>query len=583
MQTSFDVVIGGGGLAGLTLARHLRRRNPEISVLVVDRAERPLPEAVFKVGESTVAVGGYYLQEVLGLRSYLEQRHILKLGLRYFFGGQGGRFSQRPELGPRQYRTSHLGDFPVPEWQVDRGRLENDLREMVQQDGVELLEGWRVDDVALAAPLHRIHCSRDDDRREIGARWFIDAMSRRFFLQRKLGLKRAIEPPHSAVWFRVKGSLAPGDFVPADDRAWHERVPGLHPTDPTYGRRNSTNHLLGPGYWVWLIPLASGHTSVGIVAREDMQAVAELRRIGDALAWLEQNEPEVARALVGREVCDFKRLRGYSHSCTRVLSADRWAMSGEAGCFIDPLYSPGTDAIAYMNSLICEAIRLERSGRLGQETAEALSRDYISWSELTTQGIQSGYPLFGHAVVGCVKLMWDFAVGQAVAQPAFFDLRLRPGFLDERASWPEDRLTQLRVQVGALSGAVTRLLHDWMPRARSGLSFEFIEPLDQNPVTRGRLQADDPAGAHPLDRWYAGLERLRRFAVAILLMAVEDVHPDRLRELTDAPAIEPSVMQLDPDTWQGAGLFRASGLPRTAWTTERDLLRSCFVASQRAT
>ncbi len=30
----------------------------------------------------------------------------------------------------------------------------------------------------------------------------------------------------------------------------------------------STNHLCGPGYWVWLIPLASGSHSVGIVADE---------------------------------------------------------------------------------------------------------------------------------------------------------------------------------------------------------------------------------------------------------------------------------------------------------------------------
>ena len=30
----------------------------------------------------------------------------------------------------------------------------------------------------------------------------------------------------------------------------------------------STNHLVGAGYWVWLIPLGSGATSVGIVTDE---------------------------------------------------------------------------------------------------------------------------------------------------------------------------------------------------------------------------------------------------------------------------------------------------------------------------
>ena len=81
-----DVVICGGGLSGLLLARQLRREMPDLSVTLIDRMPRPLPDACHKVGESSVECGCQYLEE-LGLKDYLLKEQLVKLGLRFFPGG----------------------------------------------------------------------------------------------------------------------------------------------------------------------------------------------------------------------------------------------------------------------------------------------------------------------------------------------------------------------------------------------------------------------------------------------------------------------------------------------------------------
>ena len=101
MREQSDVIVCGGGLAGLTLAYQLRKENPEASVTVVERTTRPLPEACHKVGESSVELGSHYFGEVLGLKDYLQAEHLKKNGLRFLCGDSRGPVAERPEIGPR--------------------------------------------------------------------------------------------------------------------------------------------------------------------------------------------------------------------------------------------------------------------------------------------------------------------------------------------------------------------------------------------------------------------------------------------------------------------------------------------------
>jgi phytoene dehydrogenase-like protein len=120
-----DVVIMGGGLAGLTLAMQLRLRLPELDVLVLERRSHPVPLATHKVGESTVEIGAHYFSEVLGLKHHLMQDQLKKFGFRFFFSEGRRDIENVTEIGASR-------PLPTGSWQIDRGSFENFLAEEAQ-------------------------------------------------------------------------------------------------------------------------------------------------------------------------------------------------------------------------------------------------------------------------------------------------------------------------------------------------------------------------------------------------------------------------------------------------------------------
>lgn len=389
-----DVVICGGGMAGLTLARQIRRELPRLRVVVIERTARPLPQACHKVGESSVELGSQYLER-LGLAEYLQREHIIKFGLRFFPGGGHLPLDQRTEVGP-------ANEPIVRSYQIDRGRFEQDMRAMIEADGVTLHEGAMVRDISLGtggAP-HAVTFHEDGEPTTLRCRWVVDATGRNAFLKRRLRLKRGTRHAGNAGWFRVDGRIELAQMV-ADPSSPFHGVPMASQ------RWRSTVHLMGKGYWVWIIPLAGQRTSVGIVTHDQVHGFDRVRTHEHAMGFLREHEPTLARRLEGVEALDFRTLKGYSHGVARSWSHDRWAIVGDAGAFVDPIYSPGTDFIAYTNSFTAELMRVDLAGEdLVARTGE-LNAQYRALVAGSVGISREAAGVYGHARGMATKVYWD--------------------------------------------------------------------------------------------------------------------------------------------------------------------------------
>lgn len=407
--TMADVVILGGGLAGLTLALQLRQRFPDLSIHVLERRAHPLPAAAHKVGESTVEIGAHYFADTLGLRAHLEARHIRKFGFRFFFSDRRSDLENVTELGVSRV-------LPTPTWQIDRGVFETFLGEEARRRGVAFADQAvvRAIDAGHGGAPHMIRYEHDGRAQQLSARWLVDASGRAGLLKRQFGLAAGNQHDANAVWFRLDDRLSIDGWC--EDPDWRARC------DPAE-RWRSTNHLVGPGYWVWLIPLGSGAHSVGIVADAALHPLETMNTLDKALDWLAHHQPLVARECAARrdKVMDFLFLRGYSHGCTQVFSADRWALTGDAGVFLDPFYSPGSDFIAIANTYVCELIALDRAGRPLAPYARLFEQLFMSFYENTLSLYRGQYALFGNAQVLPLKVIWDYAYYWGVLCPLVFN------------------------------------------------------------------------------------------------------------------------------------------------------------------
>ncbi len=500
LDKQVDIAVLGGGLAGLSCALQCRQKLPHASIAVLEKRQHPVPEAAFKVGESTVEVAAHYFANVLGLKQHILEQQLPKLGLRFFFpAGDNSRIEERRELGGKRYA-------PCPSYQLDRGRLENYLGDLCRERGIQFVDRAHIKQVHVGkrGQSHQIEVAVDKQPQQVQSRWLVDASGRRAFLKRNLGLQQSSPHTANAAWFRFDKWIKVDDW--SQDPDWQRGHEGKT------ARWYSTNHLMGQGYWVWLIPLASGSTSMGIVASEEFHSLSDFNSFEKALAWLQKHEPQCAEAVRQHQqhLQDFRAIKHYSVECKQVFSADRWGITGEAGFFHDPFYSPGSDFIAFANTFLSDLIDRDLTGRGFRIRAYSYDRIYKRFYYGTLQAYQDQYRMFGNPIVMPVKILWDYMVYWSIT-----------GFI-----FMHDRICQQSMYVrnlGRLSrlGKINHFMQDFFRQwheATQGTSAQGVVDISQMPIIREMNQRlkDEMTDREYFRRFDANVKQLENLACEIV-------------------------------------------------------------------
>lgn len=568
-----DVVILGGGMAGLSLARHLLLET-DLEILLLER-RRELPPARQKVGESTVQLAGYYFSKVLDLEQHLHTEQLMKYNLRFYWPARDG-----DNRGFESYAQSYIRDFSnVASYQLDRNRFEGHLLEEVSRDprfaiqlGVSRLE---IDLAESGDGPHRVRFRAAAREHAVAARWVVDATGRGRALSRRLSLDRACSIDHGSTFWWVDGLVDVEKLTELTRREVR-----LH-----RGRRHTghlpswlaTNHFMAEGAWFWVIPLR-GKTSLGLVYDPAIVPREEVSSVTGATNWVCRKFPLFARDLPYRQVVGRGGFRRFSYDCVRTISPGRWAITGEAGRFSDPLYSPGSDLIAVHNTLIVDAIRGDTEA--AQSATESLASKCAAYEQLMRAAFSAyeasyveSYDALGDQEAQGLKYVWELAVYFAFyvfpfINDLFTERRFRVGYLRAFA------------RLGPLNQGLQRLLSayfQWkkergLDGAASATHFDFttVEPLAR--AREGFLEVGLAVGEsrQALTRHLENLEELALFVNSWIAAAVVG---DRaaIDHRAFVEGLDPRSGQFEPGVWRerwrrlGAHDARAP-LERYPWT-----------------
>lgn len=322
----FDFAVAGGGPAGSSAAISLGQRGH--SVVLFERESFPR----FHIGESLLSTANDAFA-ALGVRQKIEAACFPeKWGARlYTHDGQSGRYVDFTEV--REVTRAQT-------FQVCRQEFDRILLERAREVGVEVRENCNVSacEFSADAAIISVASRGDGATSRVRVRAVVDATGRAGLIAQKFNL-RTDEPRLANIAIFSHYTNVP-------------RLEGPRPDDIRLIARNDAG-------WFWIIPISKDLTSVGVVLPK-----AIYRRLADGSSEETLNKaiadtPTVAMLMrEARREWPVRVEKDFSYSAS-AYAGDRWILAGDAGSFLDPVFSTGV-SIA-MESGIEAAAELHRA------------------------------------------------------------------------------------------------------------------------------------------------------------------------------------------------------------------------------
>jgi flavin-dependent dehydrogenase len=304
LTAKYDAIVIGGGPSGSTVATRLVQRGRRVLLLEKERFPR------FHIGESLLPCS-MPLFEQLGVMPALRGHGFLPKYAAEFVTADAS-------LRRRYAFADGLIPGAPSAFEVDRAEFDHVLLKNAAAQGVEVREAATVTRFAIDHEGAEVQV-RDESGTEtrLSAQMLIDATGQASFMAGKLAMREMdLGLKNFAVFSHFEGA---------------ERKQGIEEGDITV--------VLVPGGWWWVIPLAGGRTSVGQVGPASM-----LRgRRPDEAYFHEQiaATPYLAKRLAtATRVAPVRTISDYSY-VSKKLAGDRFVLVGDAGAFIDPVFSTG--------------------------------------------------------------------------------------------------------------------------------------------------------------------------------------------------------------------------------------------------